>query len=119
VVPYLGDDHDVVRSAAVRALQSMRDPQVDGILATRLREDGSSDVRISALDAAQVRDPSSVLAEAVASAGTEAADAHVRFRAVELMIRWLPQRPALRSTLESVAKNDAELRVRSRAQAAL
>ncbi len=119
VTPYLADDRDKVRSAAVRALQSMRDPQVDGIIASRLKEDASSVVRLSALDAARVREPSPVLTEALANVATEAADTHVRFRAVELMISWLPRSPALRATLELVAKNDAEPKVRNRAQAAL
>lgn len=119
VVPYLTDDRDKVRSAAVRALQSMRDPQVDGILASRLRDESSRSVRLSTLEAVRVREPSTVLTDAVASVSTDAADTHVRFRAVELMIRWLPQRPALRATLELVAKNDSEPKVRNRAQAAL
>jgi hypothetical protein len=119
VLPYVTDQRDPVRTAAVRALQSMQDPQVNGILATRLRDEASSTVRISILDAAQLREPSPVLADAVASVSTEAADNHVRFRAVELMISWLPKRPDLRATLELIAKNDAEPKVRNRAQAAL
>jgi hypothetical protein len=119
VVPYLSDDRDEVRSAAVRALQSMRDPQVDGLLASRLHDDASNVVQLSALDAVQLREPSVVLTDAVITMGTQAADTHVRFRAVEVMIRWLPQRPTLRATLELVAKNDAEPRIRDRAQAAL
>lgn len=119
VIPYLTDEREKVRGGAVRALQSMQDPQIDGILATRLRDDESSVVRLAVVDAAQVREASPVLADAMASVSTEAADSHVRFRAVELMIRWLPQRPGLRATLELIAKNDAEPKVRNRAGAAL
>jgi hypothetical protein len=119
VLPYLSDDNEKVRGAAVRALQSMRDPQVDGLLASRLHDDASNVVVLSALDAVQLRDPSAVLTDAVITAGTQAADTHVRFRAVEVMIRWLPQQPTLRAALELVAKNDAEPRIRNRAQAAL
>ena len=119
ILPYLSDDSEKMRSAAVRALQSMRDPRVDGLLAARLHDDGSNVVRLSALDAVQLREPSPVLTDAVVAAGTQATDTHLRFRAVEVMIRWLPQQPTLRATLEVVAKNDAEPKIRNRAQAAL
>jgi hypothetical protein len=119
VEPYLADRDESVRSAAVRALQSMHDPRVDGLLASRLTRDASSDVRLSAMASMQVRQPNQTLADALASAGTVAADARVRFGAVELMIRWLPEQPALRTTLEKVATSDTEPRVRDRAKAAL
>ncbi len=119
LLPYLSDDRDKVRVAAVRALQSMHDPQVDGILAARMRTDTSSKVRVSAIVAAQVRKPSDELASGLASAGMASSDATVRYRAVELMVRWLPERPELRATLEQVAQRDTEARVRDFAKAAL
>jgi hypothetical protein len=119
VLPYLSDDREKVRAAAVRALQSMRGPQVDGILAAQLKKDPSSKVRIAAVAAAQVREPSAELAGALVAASTEATDARVRFRAIELMVRWLPKRPELRAALERVATNDTEPKVRNRAKAAL
>jgi hypothetical protein len=119
VTPYLDDKTESVRVAAVRALQAMRDPKVDGLLATRIKTDKSNDVRVSAIVAAQVREPSTELSQGLASAGETAPDATVRFRAVELMVRWLPKRPELRSTLERVAQKDQEARVRDRAKAAL
>jgi hypothetical protein len=119
VVPYLSDDRDKVRVAAVRALQSMHDPQVDGILAARMRTDTSNKVRVSAIVAAQVRKPSDELASGLATAGMAASDPTVRYRAVELMVRWLPERPELRATLEQVAQKDTEARVREFAKAAL
>ena len=119
VIPYLDDKRDRVRVAAVRALQSMVDPHVDALIASRLQVDESNEVRISAVAAAQVREPSEQLTAALASAGTGAPDARVRYRAVELMTRWLPQRPDLRATLERVASSDAESTVRERAKAAL
>jgi len=47
------------------------------------------------------------------------ADARVRYHAVDLLIAWLPKRADLRSTLQTIAANDPEPQVRSRAQAAL
>jgi HEAT repeat protein len=119
VTPFLNDDRESVRVAAVRALQSMRDPRVDDILATRMRTDGSNDVRVSAIVAAQVRDPSQELAQGLVGASTESTDPTVRYRAVELMTRWLSKRPDLKPTLESIAKTDQEARVRDLANAAL
>ena len=119
VLPLLDDRRDRVRMAAVRALQSMQDPKADGLIAERIRHDTSDDVRISAVAAAEVREPNGDLASAVVKAGTDAADARVRYRAVELMIRWLPARPELRAALAQVASSDHESTVRDRAKAAL
>jgi hypothetical protein len=119
VIPYLTDSDELIRVDAVRALQSMKDPKVDDIIADRLNSDSSSDVRISALSAALVREPTEALTRAVESAATSSPDPHVRFRAVELLATWIPRRPDVRPVLEQVAKNDGELRVRDRAQGAL
>jgi hypothetical protein len=119
VTPYLDDARDGVRVAAVRALQSMQDAKVDQLIAHSLGSDPSNDVQISAIDAARVREPSDQLAQALASSATGASDPHVRYGAVELMTQWLPLRPDFRATLERVARNDEEERIRERAKAAL
>jgi len=116
---YLGDERPLVRGTALRALQSMRDPKVDGILASGLTSDPSGDVRVSALDAAKNRDPSDAMAQALAAVAASEPDTHVRYRAVELMGDWLTRRPDLRPTLEQIAQNDEEPRVRLLARNAL
>jgi hypothetical protein len=113
------DTREPVRVAAVRALQSMQDPAVDGILATSMKSDPSSEVRISAMDAAQVREPTDEVADALSAVAVSASEVRVRFRAVELMLQWLRRRPGLRSTLELVASRDPEPKVRERARSAL
>lgn len=118
VMPYLSDYRDSVRAAAVRALQSMRDREVDGLIASRLEADSATEVRVAAMDAARVREPSEVLVKALSSA-TTAADPHVRYRAVDLIIQWLPKRKDLTKTLAQIGAQDPEPRVRSRAKAAL
>jgi hypothetical protein len=60
-----------------------------------------------------------VLTGAIKTAAEDVSDARVRYRAVELMTRWLPRRPELRATLEKIAANEQEGLVRARAQAAL
>jgi hypothetical protein len=116
---YLDDDREQVRVAAVRAVQSMRDASADRIIAVKLASDPSILVRISAIDAASARGPSDILVGALAKAGTSTTDPHVRYRAVELLVQWLPQRQELRSTLETIATTDPELQIRERARGAL
>jgi hypothetical protein len=117
--PSLADGRDDIRVAAVRALQSMRDPKVDELIADRLNSDPATEVRVSALKAAKVRAPSDVLVTAVETAATSAADPHVRYSAVELLSAWLEARPDVRPTLERASREDAEQRIRGQAQAAL
>ena len=119
VIGYTAAPEEEIRVAAVRALQSMKDGSVDQVIADRMLTDSSSEVQISALNAAKVRDPSDVLAHAAAGAATSAADPHVRYRAVELIDFWAHSRPDLRATLEDVSVRDPEGRIRDRAKAAL
>jgi hypothetical protein len=119
VLPYLHDDREEVRKAAVRSLQSMRTSDVDLLIAERLETDVSKDVKLSALAAARLRKPGSVLEKALVATGAPGQEPHVRYRAVELMARWLPDRPELRETLKRIAKDDVEARIRERALAAL
>jgi hypothetical protein len=116
---YLSDAREQVRVAAVRSLQSVHDPAVDAAIAATLSNDASSAVRISAIDAAVVREPSDEVAKALSRAALSADDTLVRFRAVDLMSQWLQRRPAFRGVLEAVASRDAEPKVRERAQSAL
>jgi hypothetical protein len=119
ILPYLRDREERVRASAVRSLQLMRDSRVDQLIAERLAEDASKRVRLSAIEAARLREPNAALSEALARAGVEADDPHVRFRAVELMAKWLPKRAELREVLASIARSDAETRIQERARAAL
>jgi hypothetical protein len=119
VLPFLRAPEETERANAVRAIQSMRDPSVDALIASPLASDPATNVRLSAIEAARVREPSDVLAHALESAATDAPDAHVRYRAVELVVQWMKQRPDFRATLERVARTDQEATVRDRAKAAL
>lgn len=118
--PYLKDEREPVRVAAVRALQSMHSTGIDEILASHLRSDSSRDVRVSAIDASKVRQPNDSMATALVSVATDSsADPHVRYRAVELMNLWRTRRPDMRNALEQVAAKDQEPRVRDLAKASL
>lgn len=119
VARQLGDRNEEVRVAALRALQSMRAPAADTLLAHHIGEDESKKARLSAIEAADLREPSEVVVAALSKAATDDADAHVRFRSVELLVRWLPRRPDVRGALQRVAKADEEDKVRELARAAL
>jgi HEAT repeat protein len=119
VTAYLTDGTEGVRVQAVRALQAMRDPKVELLLATRMTTDASRNVRMTAIESARIRpEPSDLLARALSQAAISDSDAHVRYRAVELLIEWLPKRKDVRATLQTVAQNDSEPQVRARAKAA-
>ena len=119
VAPRLSDPSETVRAMAVRALQSMHDPQVDTLIAARMAGDSASGVRIAAMEAARGREPSELCVRALNRVSTSDADPRVRYRGVELLVQWLPKRADLRSTLQRIAAKDPEAQVRSRAQAAL
>lgn len=118
VVPFMADEREVIRAAAVRAVQSMQDPQADSLLADHLRTDSSSLVQTSALMAAKVREPSDTLTAAVETVATGASDPHARYRAVQVLVTWRARRPDVRSTLDRVAETDREARIREIAEAA-
>lgn len=117
VVPFMSDEREPVRAAAVRSVQSMRGREVDAVLADHLRDEPSTLVQASALMAAKVREPSEVLTPAVEAVAGAASDAHVRYRAVEVLRSWSARRPDVQATLERVARLDPEARIRALAQA--
>jgi hypothetical protein len=114
----LGDRRERVRAAAVRALRSMQDPEVDRLLVARLADDSSQAVLLATLETMQARPPSDTLLRALKNSSS-IADRHVRYRIVELMSRWLKEHPDLRPSLEAVAKNEQEQKIRDLAKAAL
>lgn len=119
VVPLLSNQTESVRVKAVRSLQSMRDPRVDGLIAERMVNDASSEVKIAALEAARMREPAETIVRTLNAVTTADADPRVRYKGVELLIEWLPKRADLRANLQSIAVRDPQPEVRSRAQAAL
>jgi HEAT repeat protein len=119
VMPYLNDAREEVRAVAVRALQSMRVPAADGLIAKQLVSDPAAEVRVAAVAAARVREPAPSVVQALLAAATKDADSRVRYRAVEQVTHWLPQVPTFRSALEDISKHDAEERIRGLARSAL
>jgi HEAT repeat protein len=118
VKPYLTDAREQVRVDAVAALALMADPAVDAILVERLTLDSAKKARLAALDAIGGRAPNDVLLGGLRH-NLDADDPHVRYRAVETIIRWLPKRGELREALQQIAQNDSEAQIRDLAKAAL
>lgn len=115
---YLKDKREQVRIDAVAALALMPDAAVEAPLVERLTLDSAKKVRLAALDAMGSRTPSDVLVNGLRSNVT-ADDPHVRYRALEVMIRWLHKRPELREPVQQLAQNDSEQQIRDLAKAAL
>ena len=119
---YLNDPDKSIMAAAFRALGPMNVDGVDELLALRLKSDASSDTKLLMIEVAGARNPSDVLAAALASAST-LPDPNVRYRAVEVLAKWLGRDASLRSGLapflEKSSKTDPEPRIRALARAAL
>lgn len=118
VKSYLKDPREQVRVDAVAALALMSIPEVNATLVERLTLDSARKVRLAALEAIGARTANDVLVAGL-EANVASDDPHVRYRAVEIMIRWLPKRKELRASVERVAKNDTEQQIRELAKAAL
>jgi hypothetical protein len=118
VRPYLDAKPRSVQVAAIDALRLMARPEVDGIIAERL---GRSDAELqnAALDAISVRTPSAALASALVQSASSAVKPALRLKAVQIMARWLPQRPELRQSLEGLASSDELEQIRQAAKGAL
>jgi hypothetical protein len=118
VRPRLTDQRELVRAEAVRSLRLMDAPEIEGILIHRFVDDSVKAVRLGTLDAIQSRTPTPALVQALRNSITTP-DPHVRYRLVEVMSRWLDKQPELRQSLELVAKNEQEEKIRELAKAAL
>lgn len=119
VTRHLQDRRPGVRAAAVRALQFMKSPQIDPIIASTLTSDSELAVTLAALDAVQAREPSDVLIEALTKVAESDHDPNARYKSVDLLSRWGKTRPTLRNVIQRVATKDPEERVRALAQSAL
>jgi hypothetical protein len=118
VKPLLDDGREAVRADALEAIRLMDSPEVDGLIAKRLAADPSVKVQMAALSAIKARKPTAALVQALSGAA-RATDTHVRYRATELAAAWLERRPELRPSLEHVARQDGEEKIRRLASAAL
>src|SRR5262249_41332305 len=92
VEPFLTVENVKVRVAAVDALRLMHRPEVDGILADVLAK-APDDVKLAAIEAAGVREPSEVVAKALRTLAASTDRPALRLKIVRVMGSWLKQRP--------------------------
>jgi len=118
VQPFLESETTKVRVAAVDALRLMHLPEVDKILADALQK-GPDEVRLAAIEAANVREPSAVLAKALQSLADTTDRPALKLKIVRVMGNWLKDRPEFKSPLQKFAQSDASEQVRLAAQNAL
>ncbi|HEX6764899.1 MAG TPA: HEAT repeat domain-containing protein [Polyangiaceae bacterium] len=115
----LTDENDSVRGAAVEALRLMDHPDVDATIAARLTRERSNQALRAVLNAAKLRTPSPLLAEALSTVALSSKDSQSRYRAVQLMASWLDEEPSLKTALLEIAKRDESDAVRRAAQDAV
>lgn len=119
VRPYLSARNAAVRGAAVESLRLMQHGSVDALIVEQLEQAQESGVRLAALNAMKVREPSDVLSTGLARFARQTPDPYARLKAVELAARWLQKRSELRGVVEELADRDERPRIRHAARAAL
>jgi hypothetical protein len=119
VRPLLADADESVRGAAIEALRLMEAPEVDEIVARSLRSEQSYEVLRAAVGTAQMRAPGALLSAALSDAARGSQDSQTRYRATQVLARWLTQRPELRGVLAELAAKDENQNVRDVAARAL
>jgi len=118
VKPFLQAKEPRVEAAAVDAIRLMVRPEIDAVIAAELAQPNLA-VQDAALAAISVREPSSVLADALGRAAKSATRSGLRIKAIRIIGRWLPQRPELRPNLELLAQSDSADQIRAAAKQAL
>ena len=119
IKPFLKAKERNVRSAAVEALQLVRTPAADALVAETATDAESAIVRNTAVRVAAARAPSNVLVEALTHLALNEPDDSTRQRAVEVIARWLPRRTDLRGVLEKVSLSDHQQPIKDVALRAL
>ena len=110
--PLLTGEDVPTRMAAAQALAAMTSDEAESLLIERLEKEERTSVRSAFLDACKARRPTPRVIAAIQKVAFSAPDAHGRIEAARALAGWLPSRPELRSTLERIAKEDKEPKVR-------
>jgi len=118
VKPWLSSAVAKVRAAAVSALRLMPGEAVERLLAEQFKGN-NPEAQLAAIDAMIVREPSTLLAKALAEGAANAEKPATRLRAVGLLQKWLPRHPELLPALKEIEKDDVNPHVREAATLAL
>lgn len=109
---------DDVRAAAAQAVRRIPGEEVEPLL-VQACADSALNVRASAVDAISERAASPTLAGALAGIAVGDNSFNVRAQALNVLVKWLPDRPEISDSLALVAKNDENSDLRRIAQSAL
>jgi HEAT repeat protein len=115
VSKHLESKQVTVRAAAVQALRLMVDDRADQLIARTLINDKDKLVRRAAAEAAVDHQPTDTLSTAVQAAIVSDPDTKVRKLLLDVIERWLPDRPELKAALELLQNDDQRPSVRERA----
>ncbi|HEY3494394.1 MAG TPA: hypothetical protein VGK73_06900 [Polyangiaceae bacterium] len=118
VKPYFTASNAKVRVAAVDAIRLMPGAEADTVIAKSLT-DGPAEVQVAAIEAVAVREPSNTLASALTAAGNAIEKVATRLKLVQVIERWLEQRPELLTELQRLSTSDPAPVVQEAAKAAL
>ena len=110
--PLVSGEDVSMRMVAAQTLAAMTSNAAESLLVERLEKEERTSVRSAVLDACQARRPTPPVIAAVQKIALSAPDAHGRIEAARALGRWMSVRPELRATLERMAKEDKEEKVR-------
>jgi hypothetical protein len=119
VRPLLVDKSSSLRGAAIEAIRLMDHPEVDDLIASRLRREENAVTLLAVLNAAKTRTPSAKLSVALSELALHAKGEQARQHSVSLLASWLPARPELRAALSEVSEHDISEDIRRLAKRAL
>jgi HEAT repeat protein len=114
--PFVAHEDSSLRMAAAQTLAAMTSTEAESLLAERLEKEAATSVRTAVLNACAARAPTTRLIAAVEKISSAAPDPHGRIEAVRVLGRWMSSHPELRTSLEQIAKNDKEVKVREAAE---
>lgn len=119
VKPHFSSEFEQVRAASMDAIRLMPGEAVDAVLAQVLTTDPTKKVRMAAARSLNLRKPTPVSQQAAVKAVREDVSEHVRWAALTVLVKWLPERPELAEVLRAVVASEKQETIRAGAERAL
>jgi hypothetical protein len=112
-------ENATIRLAAVQAIESLRDPEVDALLAHRLGSEDRANVRRVVTDALAERPYTEVGRRTAVALAESNEEASTRIAAIELLGLWRSHDPELGTLLRKLERDEQDEKVRKAARHAL
>jgi HEAT repeat protein len=113
IEPFIAHAEVRLRAAAARALRRIPGAEIDESLASMALQDTNKLVRRTAVDAMRKRSPTAVLVSTASQCARLDSDVNTRLEAVRALAHWSPAFPSARESLEWVAQNEPNERLRT------